>query len=321
MLAANGPRWNDRGAGPHWSSLGVSIAITTSAFLAALASMTPIPRWIASRTIDSDPPTAVRLEPPPVELPRKPKPDVRPTPRVSAPAPIAVPAAPRVIPSTIPIAPPVVAPIAAPTSTTAPRDSSPGPRSGSVIPMRPVRPSITFPDNGVVLGHFGAPIAPAGVTASGRAPNTPQVRDSIAANRMDEIPLLAKTHAPRASELAELQQSQRTADRLARRATTAGNSRDVHVMMGEGVDGVGAVNGGRTSFSPFGGSIPFPLFSSGPSPAQRKANEKLDAEYQLRLRRLQDRARLVADAVHLDSLRLDSLRHDSLTRSSRRPIP
>lgn len=181
--------------------------------------------------------------------------------------------------------------------------------------MGAVRPSINVPANDVVLGHFGAPIAPAGVTTI-RAPNTPQVRDSIATERMNDIPLLAKTHAPTGSELALLQQSQRTADRTARRATTSGNARDVHLMTGEGVDGVGAVNGGRTSFSPFGGSIPFPLFSPGPSPAQRRANEKLDAEYQLRLRRLQDRARLVADAV-----RLDSLRRDSLARDSRRPIP
>jgi hypothetical protein len=184
-----------------------------------------------------------------------------------------------------------------------------------------VRPPIRVPDDGIVLGHFGAPIAPAGVTESGRAPNTPQIRDSIATVRMADIPLLAKTHAPKGAELAELQQRRGMANRMAQRSTTAGNSGDLHVMTGEGLDGVGAVNGGRTSFSPFGGSIPFPLFSSGPSRAQRKANEKLDAEYQLRLRRLEDRAALLAENAPLDSLRLDSLRRDSLVKRSRRAIP
>ena len=71
-------------------------------------------------------------------------------------------------------------------------------------------------------------------------------------------------------------------------------------------------------------SIPFPLFSSGPSAAQRKKNEALDAEYQARLRGLEDlvlykRDRRVADSLRLDSLRLDSLRRESVAR--RRPIP
>jgi hypothetical protein len=142
------------------------------------------------------------------------------------------------------------------------------------------------------------------------------VRDSIAAAGMNTIPLLAKTHAPKGAELAELSERQRVAVQLARRATTAGNARDVHVMTGEGLDGVGAVNGGRTGFSPLGGSIGFSLFSSGPTAEQRKANEKLDAEYQARLHRLQDRAFLLADAARVDSVRADSLRRDSFHRDS-----
>jgi hypothetical protein len=171
------------------------------------------------------------------------------------------------------------------------------------------------------LSRLGAPIAPAGVTPVDPLPNTPEVRDSIAAARMNDIALLAKTHVPIGAELAELQERRRGADRLARRATTAGNSPDVHVMLGEGLDGVGAVNGGRTSLNPLHGSIPFTLFSSGPTAAQRKVNEKLDAEYRARLRRLQDRALIVADVARRDSVRADSLRSDSLTRIARRPLP
>jgi hypothetical protein len=92
-------------------------------------------------------------------------------------------------------------------------------------------------------------------------------------------------------------------------------------MLGDGLDGVGAVNGGRTSLNPLHGSIPFTLFSSGPTAAQRKVNEKLDAEYRARLRRLQDRALIVADAARRDSVRADSLRSDSLTKIARRPVP
>jgi hypothetical protein len=282
--------------------------------------MMPVSRWIDSRPIDSEPPTVVELTPPLPEPIRKPPADIRPTPRVTLPPPIAAPVAPRVIPPALPIAPPVVAPIVAPTVNAAPRDSATDSRTSPVIPLGPVRAPITFPDKGVVVGHFGAPIAPAGVTTIGRAPNTPEVRDSIATERMADIRLLAKTHTPKGAELGELQQRQRIADQMMRRATTAGNARDVHVSMGEGLDGVGAV-GGQTGPSLRGVSVPFPLFSSGPSPAERKKNETLDADYQARLRRLQDRARLVADDVRLDSLRLDSLRRDSLAKSSRRPIP
>jgi hypothetical protein len=298
-----------------WSSLGVSIAITAGAFIVAFASMMPIARWRESRLVEVDQPTVVRLAPP-VQLVPKPKPEVHSAQRVAAP-PVAAPIAPRLVAPTSPIAPPVVAPITQPIAKAAPRDSSPGSHSGPVIPLGPVRYPIDIPGGaGAPLSHLGAPLAPAGVTSIDKLPNTPEVRDSIAAAGMNTIPLLAKTHAPKGAELAELSERQRVAVQLARRATTAGNARDVHVMTGEGLDGVGAVNGGRTGFSPLGGSIGFSLFSSGPTAEQRKANEKLDAEYQARLHRLQDRAFLLADAARVDSVRADSLRRDSFHRDS-----
>jgi hypothetical protein len=319
MLATNGPRWNDRGDGPSWPSLGVSIAITAAAFAVAFAAV--VPHWTGSRLIDTDPPTVVQL--PPLPVATRPQPDVQRAPRLAPPARVAAPIAPAVAAPTIPLAPPVVAPITEqPTNRAAPRDSSPGSRKGPVIPLGPVRAPIDVPGNtSAPLSHLGAPVAPAGVTSIDPLPNTPEVRDSIAAVRMNDIALLAKTHAPTGAELADLQARKLGAERLARRATTAGDSRDVHVMTGEGRDGVGAVNGGRTSLNPLHGSIPFTLFSSGPTEAQRKVNEKLDAEYQARLRRLQDRALIVADVARRDSARADSLRRDSLTKIARRLLP
>jgi hypothetical protein len=316
VLATNGPGWHGRGGGPSWSSLGVSIAITIGAFAVAFAAM--IPRWTESRPIDTDPPAVVQL---PLPVATRPTPDVQRAPHVVPPPRVAGPIAPAVA-APAPLAPPVVAPITEPTNRVAPRDSTPGSRTGPVIPLGPARVPIDVHGNtSAPLSRLGAPIAPAGVTPVDPLPNTPEVRDSIAAARMNDIALLAKTHVPIGAELAELQERRRGADRLARRATTAGNSPDVHVMLGEGLDGVGAVNGGRTSLNPLHGSIPFTLFSSGPTAAQRKVNEKLDAEYRARLRRLQDRALIVADVARRDSVRADSLRRDSLTRIARRPLP
>lgn len=100
-------------------------------------------------------------------------------------------------------------------------------------------------------------------------------------------------------------------------------------MQGEGMGGEGAVGG---SPAMHGGGMAvssgfsLPLFSSGPSKAQRKKNEAIDAEYQLGLRRLEDRLLLKRDSVRilarLDSIRRDSLRLDSLRRASlARPRP
>ena len=135
---------------------------------------------------------------------------------------------------------------------------------------------------------------------------------------MAEIPSIWKTHPPTGAEKAALETSQRVAAALQRRTTTAGNSNDLVHLQGKGMDGVGAVGG------PGVVSVGVPLFSSGPSAAQRKKNEAIDAEYQARLRGFQDlvlslRDKRIADSVRLDSLRLDSLRRDSLARRPKRP--
>jgi hypothetical protein len=92
---------------------------------------------------------------------------------------------------------------------------------------------------------------------------------------------------------------------LGQRPTTAGQGHDLYVPMGEGVGGVGAVGGGKTGLSmgPNGltYSIPFPLFSPGPSPEERKRNEKLLAEYLAYLRRQNDRILLKRDSIRADS--------------------
>jgi hypothetical protein len=107
---------------------------------------------------------------------------------------------------------------------------------------------------------------------------------------------------PTPAERQEIAEGQQRADRIQRRTTTAGNSRDVHVTHGEGKDGVGAV-GGQGGV----GHIGVPLFSLGPSAAQRKKNEALDSEYNARLARLQERVKMKRDSILADSLRRDSL--------------
>jgi hypothetical protein len=78
------------------------------------------------------------------------------------------------------------------------------------------------------------------------------------------------------------------------------------VPKGAGIGGVGAVGVGSVA------SLALPLFSSGPSATQRRKNEKLDADYQLRLRRIEDRV-----LQRHDSIRADSLRRDSLARRAK----
>jgi hypothetical protein len=124
------------------------------------------------------------------------------------------------------------------------------------------------------------------------------------------VPDWAKTHPAKGAELRELRGSQAQAARMQQRATTAGNSRDLVVLMGDGLGGAGAVGGGNAlSVGPghVTVSVPFTLFSSGPTAEQRKKNEKIDAEYQLRLRALDDRVLLKRDSLRADSLRRDSL--------------
>jgi hypothetical protein len=293
-------------SGPRWPSVVVSLAITAASFASAFVAMRSLPdRTFRDRLTNVEAPVVLRLPTPadraPAVKPPIEKPDVRPS---------------RAPPATIPNSvAPAVAPLVAPSSTpltmpppaSARSDSvSTSTQNSSASPARIAAPARA--------SGKGAPIAPAGINLADRAANTPAVRDSILRERVSAIPELARTHAPTGAERAELEGSQLLASALRQRVSTAGNSRDLVVLQGKGKDGVGAVGG------PGIVSIDFPLFSSGPSPAQRKKNEKLDADYQLRLRRLQDRAYLERDSLRADSTRADSLRRDSLARRSRAPI-
>jgi hypothetical protein len=122
------------------------------------------------------------------------------------------------------------------------------------------------------------------------------------------IPGLAATRAPTGREKAELEQSQRNALALRQRTLTSGNSRDLVVLQGKGMNGAGAVDPTPAGGLGFGVSIPFTLFSSGPTREQRKRDSIIDADNQLRHRRLQDRLLLKRDSILADSLRADSLR-------------
>jgi hypothetical protein len=158
---------------------------------------------------------------------------------------------------------------------------------------------------------------PAGISLTNRAANTPFVRDSIAKSKMALIPGLAAERAPTGREKAELEQSQRDARALRARTLTGGNSRDLVVLQGKGMNGVGAVDPSSTGGVGVGFSIPFTLFSSGPTREQRKKNEEIDADYQRRLRRLEDRMYLKRDSIRADSIRADSIRADSLRRRAK----
>ena len=101
-----------------------------------------------------------------------------------------------------------------------------------------------------------------------------------------------------------IEESKKEGVKLAQRVGTAGNSGDIHVMQGEGTDGVGAVGGGGGSL----GSIGLPLFSRGKSREQRMRDSVIDAEIRAGLARSAAIIKARRDSVRADSIRADSLR-------------
>jgi hypothetical protein len=290
-------------------SLALSVALTMALFALAFTAMRSLPDISIGERSRVERPIAVQL--PQIVLPTpttKPEPvtdrsssRARPTVPTSVPNTIAVP--------TIPLTPPLTAPITTPTTIPSiPRDTNPAgvgkPRGAGDAVQGSLRPGPT---------GLGVPTVPGWTKSAERVGNNEAIRDSILRVKIGQIPSMWKTHPPTGAEKAELEATQLAAAALRARTLTSGNSRDIVTLQGKGKDGVGAVGG------PGIVSIPFPLFSSGPSPAQRKKNEALDAEYQARLRGLEDLALYKRDRRIADSLRLDSLRLDSLAR--RRPIP
>ena len=304
MLVSHGSSWLDRRDQERsWTSFVVSLSATIALFASAFAAMRSVGVFRVDRSeterpvvVQLTPPVARPLPPPPVKRTRLTATGRR-EPIPASPIPEAA--------NTITSAPPISSPpaqsrsadtasVARPSSSPAPAipiGIAPLPNPYSTIPMAPTR--------------GGAPVAPSGVTIGDKTPNTQRYRDSVINSRLGNADMSAwMKHEATGRERAEMEQSKRTAAVVATRSTTAG-SRDVHIPQGEGRGGEGAVGGAGSATS-----IALPLFSSGPSAAQRKKNEKIDADYQARLRRLQD----LILARH-DSARADSLRRDSLARA------
>ena len=306
MLASHGSNWFDRRRQePAWASIVISLGVTTTLFASAFMAMRTVG---VLRDLHSGlgRPEVVRLQPPPPDKPRP-----QPTPRVVAPIPVAPRSAPATI-TTPSASPAIAAPITtAPPPSTTDTASRAGPKplaqpspvgATPVIPLGPIRLPSELADTLMSI-RGGAPNAGAGVSLGDRTPNTARVRDSIAQSKMNAATYSAwMAHKPTGKEKAEMEASQRAGAALAARTTSAG-SHEVHSMQGEGRNGEGAVGGAGGSAT----SLSLPLFSKGPSAAQRRANAKVDADYQMRLRRLQDLILLRNDSAHTDSLRRDSL--------------
>ena len=288
----------------RWPSLIVSLAVSGGLFVAAFASMTSLPSWVRrDRSVVPNLPVLVRI-PTPARRPTPVAPKTTPAPNHAASPPNR-----RHVPPSDKVAPVAPSPVDTGLASPAAADDRAGQQRSSIE----LRCQKISPVDKQRRCSQGAPIAPAGVTYDRRAANTPEVRDSIAHGVMDNIAELARTRAPTGRELAEIDTRARNAISLRQRTSTAGNSRDLVVLQGSGLDGVGAVSGGGNVVS-----VGLPLFSSGPSRAQRKKNDSLVADYQRRLRRLQDRY-LKRDSILADSVRADSVRRDSVARAHRTP--
>jgi hypothetical protein len=318
MLAASGPQWFDRRRPEHtWPSIVVSVGITAALFVSAFLAMQTVGRWSSRVAEKAEPPVVVQLTPPPPPIERP-----RPTRAPATPSPLAPPAVsptrPIVAPTTVtPIT--GAAPITVAPATPSPRDTASGAAKGlPAIPLGPL-PLSRSPSDSAVGPPAGAAAREAGVTIGSRIPNTAAYRDSMLKAKLQPAPYLAAKYAPTGEILSALRESQRAARAVYRRNTTAGSA-EVHVAQGEGVDGVGAVGGGsgvQGNGLHAGSGFALPLLSKGPSAAQRKKDEIIDADNRDRLHRLQDRMLLKRDSIRLDSLRRDSLRRDSLAK--RRP--
>ena len=313
MLAAQGLHWLDRQPrGPRWPSFGVAAAVTAAMFAVAFVSMRSVAPWSDAEREPASTPLVVPLRPPPA-APRKETPVVpapQPAPRIRTdvtPAPPTVTAAPRVIaPIVAPLAPPTALPMAPPVAA----DTA---RARDVAPAIPTVPTLRrnsgLADTAMTIRGGAPSYAPAGVTNASRAKNTAKLRDSVITEKLEAINWLT---APMSAEAKSgIAQSQDQARMLMQRSTSVGMTNGLYVPMGSGVGGVGAVNGGKTGVTMdsrgVGVSLPFPLFSPGPSPAERKRNEKLHAEYLAYLRHEQEVILLRRDSIRADSLRLDSL--------------
>jgi hypothetical protein len=283
-----------------WTSGTVSLVTTTALFAAAFLAMRTV-RFTALDfpRVDRIEPTVVRLTPP--------VPPVEPARSVTRPAPTSVPVG--VSPPSTAVQQPTLAPMAPvirpvdvapmtrppePVRDTSIAGSAPGTSKPSLTDLVPLRDVPTFPPRADNVRR-PAPFGPAGVTARAGVIST-GARDAIATAKMVGIGVLAARYKPTAQEKEAIrQQNEPGLPEYGRAARMDGQPRSVPLM-----------NGGSAVAIPLG-SIAFPLFSPGPSPAERKRNAVIDAENRLLLRRLQDRVALLRDSVRADSLKRDSL--------------
>jgi hypothetical protein len=282
-----------RRSSPPWTELAASGAATIALFLTALASMTSLSSNGRSQPHDRTRTEVTFLSPPPTPAPPREKP-VRPRATVHEPAPTppqgAAPVVPtpppstsRVDTATVPALPPArLTDITVPNDRIDFRSNAPAARSG-----------------------LGSPSAPAGLTDNSRAARgaaTMTSHDSAFAAWAAAAHEVQRWSTMSPGAKTEVAQSTELITKLSQRVGTAGTSGDVHVMTGQGKDGVGAAGGPGT------GSIGVPLFSRGRSRQQRMRDSVIDAEIRAGLARS---AALIAarrDSVRADSLRADSLR-------------
>ncbi len=274
----------------RWPSVVVSVALTLATFAAAFTAMRRVPRWIASPA-DRDAAVTVHFQPPvPVPARRLPRP------------PLAAPVTP----------PPSVAPVpdqrttpaspAAPLASEKPTPNAVRADSGLSADRAAVQPSTAA--TAAPAARLGAPMSPSGISRI-IAPPDVQARRAAAADSLRAAVFAAMWKAPPSAAMKkEVDDSNRDAAAVARRATTAGNSADVHIVQGNGYGGAGAATGALSLGS---GSFGLPFLSKGPSAAQRRKNDSLDADYRARLARLQELVRQRGDSARADSLRRDSV--------------
>ncbi len=292
--AAHVYRWSSRKDSPGLTSGVMALVVTGALFASALAAMIGVhalPDFLTAPSVEHT--TVVWL--PPVAAPHPP---VAP-PRVTR----TVPPVHTAAPATPALTPPIIAP--ATSAAGASSISGVGARTGSaadsaashppIVPLAPIQLAPTQPLRAVPnpprdthTGVGGAPVAPAAVTNSWASLTTAQ-RDSIVHAYMSGLSL----NAP-------------MSDRERADAARRGYQPPIHNGQPDAQARAQTVGGGV--------SIPLPLFSPGPSAAQRKRDSIVAAENGLRLARLHDRVLL-----QRDSIRADSLRRDSLARTRKQP--
>lgn len=286
VSALPGYRWTGGGDSPNAATVAIGVGATALLFAAAFLAMTSV-RELRERAAEQglEPPRVVTLTPPEIAPSPKPRAEAPAVPVPRSPIPFAVPTPAAAVP--VGAQPTIVQPITgAPAAGNTARDSAANRRAAEAAQSRELtelRPPTIGPLHRVPR-TLGTPPEPAGVAIHNKA-LTPEDMAAMANGAMAGMASYARAHRETPEEI---EAQNRGSHPPPLQNGPAGDMRR----------GTGTIQMG---------SIPFPLFSPGLSPAQRKRNAVIDSEYQLRLRRLEDRAALVRDSVRADSVRRDSL--------------